>query len=124
MYTSHGPIPAYYVPAAADAKHALIVMQQLTNQATDNCSLQTMSEAAQAAVAEPAQPINVVGDTSYSNGTQAEACEAKGISPHVLVQRGMNNKGDGTLFDRSGSTYQPESDTILYPAGQTLAGKQ
>jgi Transposase DDE domain len=36
----------------------------------------------------------------------------------------MNNKGDGTLFDRSEFTYQPESDTFLCPAGQALARKQ
>ena len=44
--------------------------------------------------------------------------------PHVPVLRGRNNKGDGTLFDRSEFTYQPESDTFLCPAGQTLARKQ
>ena len=44
--------------------------------------------------------------------------------PHVPVLRGRDNKGDGTLFDRSEFTYQPESDTFLCPAGQTLARKQ
>jgi transposase len=124
MYTSHGLIPAYNVQAAVDAEHALIVAQQVTDHAYDNRSLQPMAEAAQAAVGGPAQPINVVADAGYSNGTQAEACEAKGILPHVPVQRGMNNKGGGTLFDRSEFTYQPESDTFLCPAGQTLARKQ
>ena len=100
MRSAHGIIPAY------------------------NRSLQPMAEAAQAAVGGPAQPINVVADAGYSNGEQAEACEAKGILPHVPVQRGMNNKGDGTLFDRSEFTYQPESDTFLCPAGQPLARKQ
>ena len=68
--------------------------------------------------------MNVVADAGYSNGAQAEACEATGIMPHVPVLRGRNNKGDGTLFDRSEFTYQPESDTFLCPAGQTLARKQ
>ena len=60
----------------------------------------------------------------YSNGEQAEACEAKGILPHVPANRGVNSRGDGTLFDRTEFTYQPESDTFLCPAGQTLARKQ
>jgi len=124
MRTSHGLIPAYNVQAAVDAEHALIVAQQVTDHAYDSHSLQPMAEAAQAAVGGAAQPINVVADAGYSNGTQAEACEAQGILPHVPVQRGMNNKGDGTLFDRSEFTYQPESDTFLCPAGQTLARKQ
>jgi transposase len=124
MHSAHGLIPAYNVQAAVDAEYSLIVAQQVTDQAADNRSLQPMAEAAQAAVGGPAQPINVVADAGYSNGEQAEACEAKGILPHVPVQRGMNNKGAGALFDRSAFTYQPESDTFLCPAGQTLARKQ
>jgi hypothetical protein len=62
-----------------------------------------------------------VADAGYSNGAQAEACEAKGILPHVPANRGVNNQGDGTLFDRSEFIYQPESDTFLCPAGQQLA---
>jgi hypothetical protein len=59
-----------------------------------------------------------------NSGAQAEACETKGILPHVPANRGLNSRGDGTLFDRTEFTYQPESDTLLCPAGQTLARKQ
>jgi transposase len=124
MHSEHGLMPAYNVQAAVDAEYALIVAQQVTDQAADNRHLQPMAEAAQAAVGGPAHRMNVVADAGYSNGTQAEACEARGIMPHVPVLRGRNNKGDGTLFDRSEFTYQPESDTFLCPAGQTLARKQ
>ena len=65
-----------------------------------------------------------MADAGYSNGQQAEACEAKGILPHVPASRGVNNHGDGTLFDRTEFTYQPESDTFRCPAGQTLVRKQ
>src|SRR5216684_3023297 len=124
MRTTHGFLPAYNVQAAVDAEHALIVAQQVTVQAGDNGSLQPMAEAAQAATGGPAQPINVVADAGYSNGKQAEACEAKGILPHVPANRSVNSRGDGTLFDRTEFTYQPKSDTFLCPAGQTLARKQ
>ncbi len=124
MHSEQGLIPAYNVQAAVDAQHSLIVAQQVTDQAADNRHLQPMAEAAQAAVGGPAHRMNVVADAGYSNGTQAEACEARGIMPHVPVLRGRNNKGNGTLFDRSEFTYQPESDTLLCPAGQTLARKQ
>ena len=66
----------------------------------------------------------MVADAGYSNGEQAEACEAKGILPHVPANRGVNNHGDGTLLDRTEFTYQPKSDTFRCPAGQTLARKQ
>ena len=124
MRTTNGIIPAYNVQAAVDAEHALIVVQQVTDQAADNRSLQPMAEAAKAAVGEPAQTLNVIADAGYSNGEQAEACEAKGILPHVPANRAVNNQGDGTLFDRTKFTYQAESDTFLCPAGQTLARKQ
>jgi transposase len=124
MRTTNGIIPAYNVQAAVDAEHALIVAQQVTNQAADNRSLQPMAEAAKAAVSAPAQTLNVIADAGYSNGEQAEACEAKGILPHVPANRAVNNQGDGTLFDRTKFTYQAESDTFLCPAGQTLARKQ
>lgn len=123
MRTSNGFMPAYNVQAAVDAEHKLIVAQQVTDQATDNRSLQSMAEAAKTAVGGT-QPINVVADAGYSNGEQAEACEAKGILAHVPANRGVNNHGDGTLFDRTEFSYQPESDTFRCPAGQTLARKQ
>lgn len=124
MRTTKGIIPAYNVQAAVDTEHALIVVQQVTDQAADNRSLQPMAEAAKAAVGAPAQTLNVIADAGYSNGEQAEACEAKGILPHVPANRAVNNQGDGTLFDRTKFTYQAESDTFLCPAGQTLARKQ
>jgi len=124
MRTTNGIIPAYNVQAAVDAEHALIVVQQVTDQAADNRSLQPMAEAAKAVVSGPAQTLNVIADAGYSNGEQAEACDAKGILPHVPANRSGNNQGDGTLFDRTKFTYQAESDTFLCPAGQTLARKQ
>ncbi len=124
MRTAEGKAPAYNVQTAVDAEHALIVVQQVTDEATDNRSLQPMAEAAQAAVGEPVQTINVVADAGYSNGEQAEACEAKGIVPHVPANRAVNNQGDGSLFDRKEFSYQPDSDTFLCPAGQTLQRKQ
>src|SRR6266849_4690037 len=123
MRTTNGIIPAYNVQAAVDTEHALIVVQQVTDQAADNRSLQPMAEAAKAAVGEPAT-LNVIADAGYSNGEQAEACEAKGILPHVPANRAVNNQGDGTLFDRTKFTYQAESDTFLCPAGPTLARRQ
>lgn len=101
MRTTNGIVPAYHVQAAVDTEHALIVVQQVTDQAADNRSLQPMADAAKAAVGEPAQTLNVIADAGYSNGEQAEACEAKGILPHVPANRAVNNQGDGALFDRT-----------------------
>jgi len=123
MRTAHGPVPAYNVQTAVDAAHALIVAHEVSTEKSDNRSLLPMAEAAQKAVGSP-PVLNVVADGGYSNGAQAEACEAQGIVPHVPAQRGVNNRGDGTLLDRSRFQYDPASDTFSCPAGQTLTRKR
>lgn len=120
MRTTNGKVPAYNVQTAVDAEHALIVTQQVSDEATDNRSLQPMAEAAQAAVGGPGTPLHVVADAGYSSGEQAQACENQGIIPHVPAVRGVNNRGDGTLFERSDFQYDETSDTFLCPAGERL----
>lgn len=120
MRTASGKVPAYNVQTAVDAEHALIVTQQVSVEANDSRSLQPMAEAAQAALGGPGTPLHVVADAGYSNGEQAEACENRGIVAHVPAMRSVNNRGDGTLFDRSNFQYDPMSDTFRCPAGERL----
>jgi transposase len=124
MKTTVGKVPAYNVQTAVDAEHGLIVAQQVSDETSDNRSLQPMAEAAQAAVGEPGKLLHVVADAGYSNGEQAEACETRGIIPHVPAVRGVNNRGDGTLFERSDFHYDEVSDTFVCPAGQRLKRHQ
>jgi hypothetical protein len=116
-------VPAYNVQTAVDAEHALIVAQQVTTEANDQRRLLPMAEAARQAVGDPLS-LHVVADGGYSNGEQAEACEAQGILPHVPANRAVNNQGDGTLFDRSQFQYEQNTDTFRCPAGQQLVRKQ
>jgi transposase len=119
MRVGSGHAPAYNVQTAVDAEHAVIIAQQVSMEATDNRSLLPMAEAAHKAVGNPSL-LNVVADAGYSNGEQAEACETKGILPHVPANRAINNKGDGTLFDRTRFHYEEKTDTFHCPNGQTL----
>lgn len=124
MLMAHGtPAPAYNVQTAVDAEHGMIVAQQVTTEATDNRSLLPMAEAAKQALGAP-ETLNVVADAGYSNGEQAAQCEAQGILPHVPANRGINNKGDGTLFDRTLFLYDVKTDTFRCPADKTLSRKQ
>ena len=82
-----------------------------------------MAEAAKQAEGAPAL-LNVVADAGYSNGEQAERREGQGIVPHVPANRAVNNKGDGTLLDRSEFHYEENTDTFRCPAGQRLVRKQ
>jgi transposase len=123
MRTANGFAPAYNVQTAVDAEHALIVAQQVTDEATDHRSLLPMAGAAKEAVGDP-PTLHVVADAGYSNGEQAEACEAQGIVPHVPANRAVNNQGNGQLFDRSQFQYDEKTDTFRCPAQQTLTRKQ
>ena len=123
MRLAQGHAPAYNVPTAVDAEHGIIVAQQVTTEATDNRSLLPMAEAARAALSKP-EKLNVVADAGYSNGEQAAHCEAQGIVPHVPANRAINNKGDGTLFDRTLFVYDEKTDTFRCPADKTLIRKQ
>lgn len=123
MRMANGFAPAYNVQTAVDTEHALIVAQKVTNEATDNRSLLPMAEAAKQAVGAPGS-LNVVADAGYSNGEQAQACEAQGIAPHVLANRSINSHGDGTLFDRTQFAYDEKADIFRCPANQTLVRKQ
>lgn len=122
MRTARGVVPAYNVQTAVDAEQALIVTHEVTVEKSDNRSLEPMAAAAQKALDDPPS-LNVVADTGYSNGAQAQACEARGIVPHVPALRGVNNRGDGTLFDRTEFHYDAASDTLRCPGEQTLTRK-
>ncbi len=119
MGQGYGSHPAYNVQTAVDAEHALIVTHAVTVEKSDNRSLEPMAMAAQQAVGDPLS-LHVVADTGYSNGAQAAACEAHGIVVHAPAQRGVNNRGDGTLFERKQFRYDATSDTFRCPGEQTL----
>jgi IS5 family transposase len=119
MRTNDGQRPAYNVQTAVDSEHGLVVAQQVTTEASDNRSLLPMAQAAKAALGNPEQ-LQVIADAGYSNGEQAEACEAAGIMAHVPANRAVNNQGDGTLFAATEFVYDEPSDSFRCPGQQTL----
>ena len=114
--------PAYNVQSAVDVRHGVIVAHAVTEEASDNRSLQPMAEAARDALG--VETLKVVADAGYSNGAQVEALEQQGIEAHLPVNRSINNQGDGEFFDRSEFTYEADSDRFRCPAGQWLLRKQ
>jgi transposase len=114
--------PAYNVQSAVDAKHGVIVAHEVTEEATDNRSLQPLAEAAREALG--VETLKVVADAGYSNGEQIEALEQQRIEAYLPVNRSINNHGDGELFDRRAFSYEPETDRYRCPAGEVLLRKQ
>ncbi len=114
--------PSYNVQTAVDADTGLILHHEVTDEATDNRMLHPMASATKEVLGR--EVLSVVADAGYSNGAQATACEAEGITPCAPANRAINNHGDGTLFDRSAFVYDAGSDTFRCPASRRLVRRQ
>jgi hypothetical protein len=107
----------YNVQVAVDAKHKLIVEQQVTNQVVDMGLLTQTAEPAKEILG--AERIAVVADRGYFKIEDIEACEKAGMEPYVpRPQRGPSVKAG--LFRKDEFYYDPASDSMLCPGGQRL----
>jgi transposase len=107
----------YNVQVAVDAKHKLIVEQQVTNQVVDMGMLTQTAEPAKEILG--VQTIDVVADKGYFKIEDIEACEKASMVPYVpRPQRGPSvNAG---LFRKDEFRYDTETDSYVCPAGQRL----
>lgn len=97
----------------------LFVAHAVVLEAGDNRQLEPMAEAAGQAL--ELERLNIVADTGYPNGEQAERCEQAGLIPHVPAQRSGNTAG---LLDRSAFHYDTGNDCFVCPEGKTLKRMQ
>jgi transposase len=107
----------YNVQIAVDAKHKLIVEQQVGNQVLDMGLLTETASAAKDVLG--VERIAATADKGYFKIEDIETCEAAGIDPYVpRPQRGPSVQAG--LFRKDEFRYDPDSDTLLCPAGQRL----
>jgi transposase len=107
----------YNAQVAVDAKHKLIVEQQVTNQVVDLGLLTPTAEPAKAALG--VETIAVVADRGYFKIEDIEACEQAGMEPYVpRPQRGPSVRGG--FYRKDEFSYEPGTDSFLCPAGQRL----
>ena len=110
----------YNVQVAVDAKHKLIVEQEVTNQVLD-LGLLTQT-------AEPARPvlgveqIDVVADRGYFKFEDIEACEQAGMTPYVPKPQRGSAVREG-FFAKDEFRYDPDEDAYICPAGERLSPK-
>ena len=108
----------YNVQLAVDAKHKLIVEQEVTNQVVDMGLLKETAEPARAILG--VERIDVVADRGYFKIEDIEACDKAGLTPHVpKPQRGPAVRNG--FFRKDEFRYDPDRDVFTCPAGQTLA---
>jgi transposase len=107
----------YNVQVAVDSKHKLIVEQQVTNHVVDMGLLTPTAEPAKEILG--VEQIAVVADRGYFKIEDIEACEKAGMQPYVpRPQRGPSVRAG--LYRKDEFQYDPDSDTLLCPAGQRL----
>jgi transposase len=107
---------AYNVQTAVDAKHSLIAEFAVTPDGNDHQQLSPVAQAVKRAL--QAKHLTVLADTGYQNGTQAQACEAQGITPIVPAAATANPSGE--YFSRDLFRYDADRDQYTCPAGQAL----
>jgi transposase len=108
----------YNAQIAVDAKHKLIVEQEVTNQVVDMGLLMQTAEPARAILG--VERIDVVADRGYFKIEDIEACDKAGLTPHVpKPQRGPAVRNG--FFRKDEFRYDPDRDVFTCPAGQTLA---
>jgi Transposase DDE domain len=106
------------VQLAVDAKHKLIVEQEVTNQVVDMGLLKQTAEPARAILG--VERIDVVADRGYFKIEDIEACDQAGLTPHVpKPQRGPAVRNG--FFRKDEFRYDPDRDVFTCPGGQTLA---
>lgn len=106
---------------AVDAKHHLIVADDVTNEVNDEWQLAPMAMAAKEALG--VETLEVAADAGYHVGTQVVECEANGITPYAPKPKSSSkNERDG-LYTKEAFTYSAERDAYQCPAGQWLVVK-
>jgi transposase len=110
----------YNAQVAVDAKHKLIVEQEITNQVLD-LGLLTQT-AAPAKEILSVERIDVVADRGYFKFEDIEACEAAGMTPYVPKPQRGSAVREG-FFAKDEFRYDPAEDVYMCPAGERLSPK-
>lgn len=117
MKVRGGTEVCYNVQTAVDAKHHLIVANDVTNAPTDREALSPMATAANDVLAAP--DLKVIADMGYYSGPEVVACLDAGITPTLPRPLTSANAKHG-LFTKEDFTYDAAQDQYRCPAGETL----
>ena len=111
----------YNAQVAVDAKHKLIVEQEVTNLGSDLGQLAPTAISAKEALG--VETIQATADRGYYKGEDIAACAAAGITAFVPKPLGRGAAASKGLFPKEAFTYDAVADVYRCPAGQTLYPK-
>ena len=107
----------YNAQIAVDAKNHMIVVDEVTNDATDKEWLAPIAMESQTVLDGAA--LSVVADRGYSSTAQIKTCVEQQITPYVPRPHTSANEKHG-LFTKENFRYDATTDTYICPADQTL----
>ena len=120
MKGAQGHLIGYNVQVAVDAKHDLIVVQEVIQAANDRNQLATLALAAKEQLG--VETLQVVADKGYHESDQLEICEKAAVETFVPEPSGSSGIGKGgqPIFPKKRFVYDPVQDAYRCPAGQSL----
>ena len=108
----------YNAQVAVDAKHKLIVAQEVTNAGSDLGRLAPTALPAKEALG--VETIQATADRGYFQGEDIAACAAAGIVAFVPKPLGRGAAASKGLFAKEAFIYDAQADTYRCPNGETL----
>jgi transposase len=118
MKGAHGYVVGFNVQGAVDAKHHLLAVTEVTNEAVDKHQLLPMAQAAKAEL--QVEQLKAAADSGYYLSQGIKACQEQGIEVHV--PEGVNSPSERAgCFGKGHFRYDPATDRYCCPAGQSLS---
>ena len=117
MKTRGTGIVGYNAQIAVEAKHHLIVANEVTNDGVDRSQLSSMAQQARSAMGST--ELTAVADRGYFKGEEILACEQAGITAIVPKPLTSSSKAEGR-FGKQDFIYVADDDEYRCPAGQRL----
>jgi transposase len=117
MHTAHGTVVGYNAQSAVDAKHKLIVADDVTSDGTDLRQLGGMAVEAKQTLA--VDQLEVIADRGYYNNAEVSTCVEENITPYISKPDTSANTAQG-LYAKKDFAYDPQKDVYLCPAGTEL----
>jgi len=121
MKGAHGEhFIGYNVQVAVDAKHDLIVSEEVVQAANDRGQLGALAAAAKEEL--QVGHLQAVADKGYHQADQLAACEAAGVETFVPEPVGASGKGPGgrAVFPKQAFRYDAAGDAYHCPGGAVL----
>lgn len=117
MPTAHGRVIGYNAQSAVDAKHKLIVADDVTNEGTDRRQLAGVASQAKETLA--VERLEAVADQGYYNNADVSLCVEANITPYISQADTSANTPRG-LYAKKDFAYDAAKDVYVCPAGAEL----